>query len=148
MGPRDRHGRIRRSGPQLPRAPSEKCSSYRYHAAWDREPEGHAVGEAPVTGKAINHPITPHVHDTVERAISCPIKAAHAGQHHDGHLFLPGRRSNYLMRPGKKTNTHPNFSHRVRGGPSKLLMSRKLGDQSLIHLPVFTSKVIPRIFLQ
>jgi hypothetical protein len=39
------------------------------------------------------------------------------------------------------------FARRVRGGPSKLLVSLKLGDRAIGHLLVPTSKVVIHILL-
>jgi hypothetical protein len=47
-----------------------------------------------------------------------------------------------------KTKTHSNLAHRVRGGPSELSVSRKLGDRAIGHLLGTTSKVVLQILLQ
>jgi hypothetical protein len=74
-------------------------------------------------------------------------QATHAERRHDGHLFYSAATVTTSYRPGKKTKLTPNFSHRARGGPSKILVSRKLGDQLIGHLLVHTSKVVPHILL-
>jgi hypothetical protein len=115
-----------------------------------RAPGEHAVWDAPATSKTITHSVTLPTHDTADG--SCGVPSRHPRQAVSWWPLIyrivavvPETTSG---KPSKKTKTYPNFSRRARGGPSKLLVGRKLGDRYKGHLPISTSKVIPHIPLR
>jgi hypothetical protein len=67
----------------------------RFYTTWDRAPEGRTTGDTPVTSKAVNHAITPPVHDAVVGLFRVPSSRPRLG---DAMMtpLLPRRHSNYL----------------------------------------------------
>jgi hypothetical protein len=59
------------------RSTTEDCTFCRARTASNGAPEEHAIGEALVTGRVVNHPVTPPEHDMTSGSFCVPSSCPH-----------------------------------------------------------------------